>query len=178
MALTKIATDIIETSIAVANLTVSSVVANGSVGTAGQVLKTGGSGEDVYWDGVLPSRATFSNTTSSIANGAIGNIMLGGYRGYALYKLETSGAAWVRLYANSSSRTADANRTEGTDPSSSAGVIAEIITTGATTVPFAPAVFGFNDETSPTNAIPVAVMNKTGSTGTVTVTATVLRIEE
>jgi hypothetical protein len=82
------------------------------------------------------------------------------------------------LYANSSSRTADANRTEGTDPSSSAGVIAEIITTGAATVPFAPAVFGFNDETSPAQAIPVAVMNKTGSTGTVTVTATVLRLEE
>lgn len=176
MALTKIVGDIVSSPLAV-----SEISANGGSGTAGQVLTTGGSGANVYWANAgglgLGSRTTGSNTTSSIANGASGSINIPGYTGYAIYKVQTSGAAWVRIYANASSRTADASRTEGTDPGTSSGVIAEVITTGANTISFTPAVIGFNDETSPTNTIPVAVMNKTGSTGTVQVTLTLVQTE-
>jgi len=176
MALTRVNGDIVASPLGVAEIT-----ANGSSGTAGQVLTTAGSGANVYWANAgglgLGSRTTASNTTSSIANGASGSIDLPGYKGYALYKVQTSGAAWVRIYANASSRTADASRTEGTDPSTTSGVIAEVITTAANTVSFTPAVIGFNNETSPTNTVPIAVMNKTGSTGTVQVTLTLVQTE-
>ena len=189
MSLTKIVGDIVGSPLSLGELSVTGNVtfsntrisANGGYGTSGQVLTTAGSGANVYWANAgglgLGSRITAANTTSSIANGASGSIDLQGYKGYAVYKVQTSGAAWVRIYANASSRTADASRTEGTDPGTSAGVIAEVITTAANTISFTPAVIGFNDESTPTNTIPVAVMNKTGTTGTVTVTMTIVQLE-
>ena len=94
-----------------------------------------------------------------------------------LYKITTSHAAWVRLYVSNATRTADASRAQGIDPSYDAGVIAEVITTGSQTVILAPAVFGFNDEATPTTNIPVAVTNLSGSAATITVTLTLLQAE-
>lgn len=127
--------------------------------------------------GAISSRGAVNGTSASLANGATGNVDITGFKGYALYKIETSAAAWVRLYTSSSARTADASRVEGTDPAVDAGVIAEVITTGASTVIIAPGVFGFNDEASPTTTIPIAVTNKSGSTAAITVTLTILQLE-
>jgi hypothetical protein len=126
----------------------------------------------------LQSRVALVQATASLANNAIGNITFtSAAKGYVLYKIQTSAAAWVRLYTDISSRTADASRAEGVDPSAGAGVVAEVITTGAQTILISPGTMGFNNETSPVAEIYAAVTNKTGGTATITVTITVLKIE-
>lgn len=126
----------------------------------------------------LGSRTTKSATTGSIANGATGNTnVLDAFKGYALLKIETNAAAWVRVYVSEAARTADASRLESEDPSPDSGVIAEVITTGAETVLISPGVFGFNNENPVTNTIPLAVTNKTGGTTTITVTLTMIQLE-
>ena len=94
-----------------------------------------------------------------------------------MYKIQTSHAAWVRLYVSAAARTADVSRAQGTDPAYDAGVVTEIITTGSSTVIMAPAVHGFNDESPVTTNIPVAVTNLSGSSATITVTLTLLQVE-
>ncbi len=125
----------------------------------------------------IPARTAASGTTLSIADAATDNLDITGFKAYNMLSIQTSGAAWVRIYANASSRTADASRNETSDPVANSGVIAEVITTGAETILLTPGVFGFNAETVPTTNIPCAVTNKTGSTGTVTVTLTLLQAE-
>jgi hypothetical protein len=125
----------------------------------------------------LESRSTAAGTTSSLANGASADLNITGFKGYALYKIQTSVSAWVRLYVDAASRTADVSRLETVDPTTGSGVIAEVITTGNQTILMSPAVMGFNNETSPTTTIPCRVTNNSGSTGTVTVTLTLLKLE-
>lgn len=149
-------------------------------GNNGKFLTSNGtstSWADFPAGGGLVSRASLAGTTASIANGATGNVNITGYKGYALLKIQTSAAAWVRIYVSDAARTADAARTEGVDPLPDAGVIAEVITTGAQTVLIAPGAFGYNNESPVTNIIPVAVTNKSGSTGTITVTLSAVQLE-
>jgi hypothetical protein len=92
-------------------------------------------------------------------------------------KVYTSVAAWVRVYTDSASRTADSGRAITTDPGINAGIVAEVITTTTSTVLIAPATIGFNNETTVTNIIPIAVTNRTGIASAVSVTLTVLQME-
>jgi len=157
----------------------------GADGTAGYVLSTNGLGT-LSWIaqtggagiGLQSRNGSVAATTASIADGAIGNITFtGAAKGYVLYKIQTGAAAWVRLYTDISSRTADVSRAEGVDPAAGAGVVAEVITTGAQTILISPGALGFNNETSPVAEIYAAVTNKTGGTATITVTLTILTIE-
>jgi len=126
----------------------------------------------------LASRITLSISTAVIADGATDNVtIVNGYKGYVLYKIETSDSAWVRIYTDNASRTADAARSELDDPAPNAGVITEIITTGAETILLAPSVFGFNNESTPDNTIPMAITNKSGGTTSITVSLTVIQLE-
>lgn len=128
--------------------------------------------------GSLQSRGTVVfNTSGSHANGATENDTGVGFKTYALLKIATDRAAWVRVYSTVAARTADAGRVRTTDPTPDAGVIAEVITTGAETVAFTPGVIGFNNETSPTTDIQIAVTNDSGSTSAVQVTLTLLQLE-
>lgn len=150
-------------------------------GTAGQVLTTDGNGAFTFEDangGIgLTARAAKSGTTASLANGATGNLDITGFKGYALLAITTDKAAWVRVYANGATRTADSSRAETSDPLPDAGIIAEVITTGAETVLISPGTIGYNFEATPTTNIPCAVTNKSGSAGTVQVTLTVIQLE-
>ena len=146
-------------------------------GSSGQVLSTNGSGTLSWASSLSSSRATVAGTSASLLNDASGDIDITGFKGYILYKIQTSVASWVRLYTDSASRTADNSRLEGTDPLPGAGVIAEVITTGASTILISPGAFGFNNEGSPTTNIPVRVTNKSGSTTDVTVTLVVVQLE-
>ena len=124
------------------------------------------------------SRNQYSGTSASIADQTSTNLDVTGCKTYTLMKITTDKAAWVTLYTDAASRTAD-TRTyadKGNDPSTS-GVIAEVITTGAETVLIAPGVLGFNNESTPTTNIPMKVWNDSGSAGTVTVTVDVLTLE-
>jgi hypothetical protein len=150
-------------------------------GTTGQVLATNGSGT-LSWvasggGAGFASRVSIPGTTATLANGATGNITIAGFKGYILYKIETSVAAWVRIYTTSAARSADSSRTEGVDPLPGAGVLAEVITTGAATISMTPGVIGFNDDNAPTSSIYLAITNKSGTSSTVTTTLTILQIE-
>ena len=124
-----------------------------------------------------PSRQTFSQATSSIADGAVDTINITAFKTFALLKVQTSAAAWVTLYKDSSSRSADSGRNETTDPLPGSGVLAEVITTGAQTVTLTPGVFGWNDDTTPAAVVYAKVVNKSGSTQAITVTITAVKLE-
>jgi len=135
------------------------------------ITATGGGG------GGSNSRETVSGTTSSLANGATGDLTITGYKGYMLYKITTSAAAWVRIYVSTAARTSDASRAEGADPTPGSGVIAEVISTGSQTLLISPGAIGFSNEATPSTNIQLAVTNKSGSTAAITVTLTVVQLE-
>lgn len=126
----------------------------------------------------LASRSTAAGSTGSIADAATANVTVTGFKGYLLYKIQTSAAAWVRVYTSTAARTADSGRLEGTDPSPGAGVIAEVITTGAETILITPGAIGFNDESPVDTDIKLAVTNKSGAPADITVTLTVVKVED
>ena len=125
----------------------------------------------------LTTRNDIVATTSIIDDGNSDTPNINGYKAYSLFKIETSAAAWVTLYCDSASRTADASRPETTDPTPGSGVIAEVITTGAETVLMTPAVMGFNNDPTPGATIYAKVVNKSGTTQAITVTLTLLQLE-
>jgi plastocyanin len=127
--------------------------------------------------GSLPSRTSPSQATASIADGVSTDLDITGFKGYALYTITTSAAAWVTLYTDASARTSDNSRSETTDPAPDAGIIAEVITTGAETVRLSPGTIGYNLESTPTTNIPVKVRNKSGGTTAITVAIEILQLE-
>lgn len=135
------------------------------------ITATGGGG------GGSNTRGTVSGTTSSLANGATGNLTIVGYKGYMLYKITTSAAAWVRVYVSTAARSSDSSRAEGADPTPGSGVIAEVISTGSETLLISPGAIGFSNEATPSTNIQLAVTNKSGSTAAITVTLTVVQLE-
>ena len=127
----------------------------------------------------IPSIEEKFDTSASIASGADGNLTIAGYRGYVLYKIKTSVASWVRVYCDVASRNADSTRSHGNDPLPGSGVIAEVLTTSADQeVLLTPGVMGFNNDSSPSTNIYLAINNRSGSAAAVTVTLTVLKIGE
>ena len=83
-----------------------------------------------------------SNNTGSIGAGTTADITITGAKTYSLLKIETSHAAWVRLYTDTTSRTNDASRAYTTDPTPGSGVLAEVYTTtsGSNTFKMTPGV--------------------------------------
>ena len=138
------------------------------------VLTQGGGGTG------LGSRQTFTATTASLANNVAGNVDVTAYKSYSLLKIKPSIAAWVTLYVDAASRTADANRVQGADPAPDAGVIAEVITTTANEeIKMSPGVLGWHQDGGGDAVTTVfcKVVNKSGSTGTCTVSLTVVQLE-
>jgi len=128
----------------------------------------------------LQSRFTANATTGSLQPNGQGTdypTITGAAKSYLLYKLEVNRAAWVRVYTSTAARGNDSGRSMDEDPAPGSGVIAEVITTGADTVVFTPAVLGFNDESTPVDSIYLAVTNMSSSTGSVTTTLTLLKTE-
>lgn len=145
--------------------------AQGTQGLSGQGV------QGITGSGSSYARSTAAGATASIANNATGNISITGFKSYSLFKVQTSAAAWVRLYVTDAARTSDNARVQTTDPTPGSGVIAEVITTGAQTQLMTPAIFGFNDDTTPGNTIYLAITNLSGSTASIIVTLTLLRLE-
>lgn len=140
-------------------------------GTWVELQNAGGGG------GSLPTRTDAAGTATSVANDVIVDLDITGFKSYNLMSITTSAAAWVRIYATNAARSADNSRNELTDPASDAGVIAEVITTGAQTVMISPGAIGYNLEASPTTNIPVKITNKSGSAAAITVTLNILQLE-
>jgi hypothetical protein len=152
-----------------------------NTGSAGNNEVLSWTGSDYAWvasgGSGLQSRSTVTGTTSSLADAAEADLDITGFKAYTLLTITTDRAARVRLYVNAATRTADASRAEGVDPTSDAGLIAEVITTGAESVIISPGAYGFNLESSPTTTIPCRVTNKSGSTSTVQVSLNILQLE-
>ena len=127
----------------------------------------------------LDTRSTFTATTASLANNAAGNIEVVAHKTYALLKIKPSIAAWVTLYVDAASRTADANRVQGADPAPDAGVIAEVVTTGANQeIKMSPGVLGWHQSGNDgVTSVFCKVVNLSGGTGTCTVSLTVVQLE-
>ena len=126
----------------------------------------------------LKSRTVVSGTTTSIVNNGIGNTNITGFKSYSLMKVGLSTAAWLRLYTDSASRTADASRSQGIDPAPGSGVIAEVITTGiSTTQIITPFVTGGNLDEPASTTIYAAITNLSGTTQAITANLTILQLE-
>lgn len=130
---------------------------------------------------IIPSttaRAEVSGATASIADGASADVTIAktGKAGQLL-SIQTSAAAWVTVYTDQAARTADASRTETTDPTPGSGVIAEAITTGAQTVILTPGNTFFNNESTPVSELYLKVVNKSGASAAITTTLKVIPSE-
>jgi hypothetical protein len=127
----------------------------------------------------LSTRTTVLGTTAiSVLSDATENCQVEGFKSYLLSKLVTNYPAWVRIYTDVASRTADASRTEGNDPLPGSGIIAEVITTsGSLTQLITPGVLGFNNDASTTSTIYLAVTNKDVSSRVINVSLTLLQLE-
>lgn len=137
------------------------------------ITNTGGGGGG----GATLARTTASHTTGSLANGAVENATVSASISYAVLEITVDRAAWVRVYSDTASRTADAGRSQAQDPDPDAGVNAEIITAGAGTVRFTPATVGWNDEATPVSEMYLSITNLSGSTSTVAVTIKYIPLE-
>ncbi len=152
--------------------------ANGTVSTLGGGLSVtvgadgyahfeeggGGSGGS---GGGTPSRATATYTTGLLNDGAteVGEVPLG--KGYRLYNLTATSAAWVRVYLDAQARSDDANRSVNTDPGPNDGVVAEMIGTNAR---YASSTAGWDAKGTPDGHIPISVTNRSGAPAAITLT--------
>ena len=126
----------------------------------------------------LSSRTTGAATATGVVDGASADITITAAKAFTLLKIQTSHAAWVTLYTDTTSRTGDATRTETTDPLPGSGVFAEIITSDGATQIITPGTIGWNnDPGAPTTNVYAKVVNKSGSTADITVTLTYVQIE-
>ena len=148
-------------------------------GTGLDVVLSAGIATITTLGGSLKSRTVVSGVTSSLADNAIGNVNISGFKAYNLMKVGLSTAGWLRLYTDSTSRANDASRSIGIDPTPGSGVIAEVVTTGiSTTQMITPFVPGGNMDEPPTNTIYASVKNLTGQTATISINLTLLQLEE
>ena len=156
-------------------------------GSSGQVLTSNGDAPPTWQasSGSSSSRTTTSQATGSIAQTAYADITISTPgKAFALLKVAISAPAWVILYTDASSRTSDAagtgsGRSEGTDPTPGSGVLAEVSTTtsGASTFNMTPGLIGWNNDGSVSTNVYAKVVNKSGSTGAITVTLHYVTIE-
>ena len=153
-------------------------------GTTGQVLaKNSNTDYDTEWidppagsGGGFEPRDTTTVTTASLSSNNTENVSLTLKPGYRVLCIETDRAARVRAYGSSASRTADAARPVGVDPTGAHGVIFDVVTTASTlTWWLNPAVDGYT--TDGTDTVPVAITNLDVGSGTVTVDVTWVRSE-
>ena len=137
-------------------------------------------GEIKIIDFNLPNeRGTVSGSTGPLQVNEIGNITIGGHKSYFLMNVQLSAAGWFRLYTDSASRTADANRSVGEDPASGSGVIAEVVTTASSlTQKVTPFVPGGNMDNPVSTNMYVAIQNLSSTTQAITATLTILKLED
>jgi hypothetical protein len=148
-------------------------------GNTGQVLaKASSADSDTVWTtGGLSNRTFKTGSTASLSNNTTASITISVAKSYVLLAVQTNVAAWVRLYTDPSSLSADSSRAQGTDPTPGTGIIAEVITTGATTQLVTPGAFGFNYDSPPTQNVYASITNISGSVNVVTIGLNVLPLE-
>ena len=128
--------------------------------------------------GSLQSRTIVTGVTTAIERYGIGNTEITGFKSYGLMRVGLSTDAWIRIYTDSASRTADANRSVGEDPAPGAGVIGEFRSVGITTgAIFSPYTMGGNMDTPVGTTIYASVKNLSTHTQSITGYLTILQLE-
>jgi hypothetical protein len=156
-------------------------------GTLGQALvKLSNTDYDTTWStptggsggSSLQSRTTASGVATAISSGETITLDIPGFKSYLLSKVVTTSPAWVRIYADSVSRSVDvSSRIESYDPLPGSGVIAEVITTpGSLTQLITPGVLGFNSNAS-SGTVYLALTNNDTVPRAIGVTLTLLQLE-
>jgi plastocyanin len=124
----------------------------------------------------LQARTVVTGTTASLADNATENLNITAQKAYILLYIDSDYDAWVRVYTDDASRTADANRSEGSDPTAGSGVIAE--TRGQNVIWLSPGVIGYNADTpSASDTMYLAVTNRSGSTNSIQLNLNLIRLE-
>ena len=127
---------------------------------------------------VFAARQSAQGTTSSIGIGSVTNLTIPVAKTYMLHQVGVSTAAWVRIYTDSSSRELDASRSETIDPEPGSGVVAEVITTGISTIALmTPSIIGFNNDSPPNTNVYLSITNKGTSAQPIVVNLTYLSLE-
>ncbi len=142
-------------------------------GTANDVLTSDGSG-GVTWS--TPAGLQIRQTqpvSATITSGAASNLSLNLAKTFALLSIASNSAAWVVLYTDTASRTADASRNRNTSPAPGSGVLAEVIFTASGTQLLTPGVIGF----TPSGTTCYAKVVNDGSTGNVQIDFTYVQLE-
>lgn len=143
-----------------------------------------GSGIAITGDGTISATAQAglatrgsitTSTVLAIAVNTASNLQVTGFKSYLLMKVGVTTASWVTVYNSADSRTADASRTQGTDPLPGSGVIAEVITAASTTTSITPGTIGWNDLS--TSTIYIKAVNISNTATVINVTLTVLQLE-
>jgi hypothetical protein len=146
----------------------------GYTGSAGVVGYVGSAGTSVF----SAVRTTVTNQTAPLTANSTATMTITGFSTYVLYQIRTSVAAWVRIYSDAASQTADASRVQTADPLPGSGVISEVVTTpGSLVQKITPGVVGVNLDDSPNSNVYITVTNLSGTTTPVTVSLTVLQLE-
>tara|TARA_Y100001970_G_C14253641_1_gene873544 strand:- start:5665 stop:6834 length:1170 start_codon:yes stop_codon:yes gene_type:complete len=143
-------------------------------GNPNEILTSDGAG-NVTWGTAagLQVRQTVS-VAGTITGGAFANSSANMAKTVALLSIQSNSPAWVVLYADTASRTADANRNRNTSPAPGSGVLAEVIFTTAGTQLLTPGVFGFSPGGGTTYYTKIT---NDGSTGNVSVDFTYVQLE-
>jgi hypothetical protein len=125
------------------------------------------------------TRVNVAASSGSIASGAISNVTATAFKTWAVHKIVTDYPAWIRIYCDTASRTADASRPIYTDPTPGTGVILEAITTaGNLTALVTPSVIGFNNDATPSTNMYMAITNEDSTTRNISVTMTLTQLEQ
>ena len=125
----------------------------------------------------VPSIQEIPGTAIAVPAGEARELNITGHNAYALFKIEVSHDAWVRLYCDDASRDNDINRSEGNDPSPGSGLLAEVrTTTTGQVVVLTPSVLGFNNDSPRTDNIYASVTNRTSSAQNIQVKLTLVEI--
>ena len=124
--------------------------------------------------GPMPSSASATYTTASIADDAEETGTLTLAKGYRLRTISCDEPCRVRVYTTAAKRTADAARAVGTDPTGDHGLIFEFVATeDLLAADLSPLVDGFCASSS----VPVAIQNLSGGADTIAVTFTYVQTE-
>lgn len=124
------------------------------------------------------SRRVVTATTGLLASSVTENLSVLLGKSFTLLRIETSAAAWVRLYATPEYRTRDASRLITQNATPPHGIISEVITwQKGLVIDLTPIRFGASLEGTPNDQIAVAITNKSISPTSVAALFTVIQEE-
>lgn len=125
----------------------------------------------------LESRSTFGASTGSLPVGGSVDLEIVAYKTYLLQWLETSVPAWIRIYCDAASRSADAGRSIESDPSTS-GIVCDVVTSSSNLKALVvPSLIGWNNDSPVSTKLYLSIKNLHTSTANVSFSLSLVKLE-